>query len=73
MEIFKRNQSNMRAIDIYNFRRKLIQCNFHNIDTASNIITELIDLRDSIEFIVNSWTRLNIDKIEYEQNKTIQS
>ena len=63
----------MRAIDIYNFRRKLIQCNFHNIDTASNIITELIDLRDSIEFIVNSWTRLNIDKIEYEQNKTIQS
>lgn len=60
----------MRAIDIYNFRRKLIQCNFHNIDTASNIITELIDLRDSIEFIVNSWTRLNIDRIKYEQNKT---
>ena len=63
----------MKAIDIYNFRRKLVQCNFHNIDTASNIITELIDLRDSIEFIVNSWTRLNIDRIKYEQNKTIQS
>ena len=60
----------MKAIDIYNFRRKLSQCNFHNIDTASNIITELIDLRDSIEFIVNSWTRLNIDRIKYEQNKT---
>lgn len=61
----------MRATDIYNFRRKLVQCNFHNIDTASNIITELIDLRDSIEFIVNSWTRLNIDRIEYEKNKTL--
>jgi hypothetical protein len=63
----------MRAIDIYNFRRKLAQCNFHNIDTASNIITELIDLRDSIEFIVNSWTRSNIDRIKYEEDKTIQS
>ena len=63
----------MKAIDIYNFRRKLAQCNFHNINTTSNIITELIDLRDSIEFIVNSWTRLNIDKIKYEQNKTTQS
>jgi len=63
----------MKAIDIYNFRRKLAQCNFHNINTTSNIITELIDLRDSIEFIVNSWTRLNIDRIKYEQNKTIQS
>jgi len=63
----------MKAIDIYNFRRKLAQCNFHNIDTASNIITELIDLRDSIEFIVNSWTRLNIDRIKYEKDKTLQS
>jgi len=61
----------MKAIDIYNFRRNLIQCNYHNIDTPYNIIAELIDLRDSIEFIVNSWTRRNIDRIKYEQNKTL--
>jgi hypothetical protein len=63
----------MRAIDIYNFRRTLNNSNFHNIETPSNIISELIDLKNSIDYIVQTWTQLNLYKIKNEKNKTLQS
>ena len=63
----------MRAIDIYNFRRNIEAANLHNGDTPINTIGELIALNDSINFIVNSWTRINLDKIKnYEKDKTLQ-
>ena len=61
----------MRAIDIYNFRRNLGMSNFIDYDTPCNIISELVDLKSDIDFIINSWTRINLEKIKYEKNKII--
>ena len=61
----------MRAIDIYNFRRNLSNSNFDNIETPSNIISELIDLKSSIDYIVQTWTQLNLHKIKNEKDKTL--
>lgn len=62
----------MRATDIYNFRRNIEQANLHNGDTPINIIAELIALNDSINFIINSWTQINLNRIkDYERNKTL--
>lgn len=62
----------MRATDIYNFRRNIEQANLHKIETPINIISELIDLNNSINFIVNSWTNSNLFKIkEYDENKAL--
>ena len=61
----------MRAIDIYNFRRTLNNSNFDNIETPSNIISELIDLKSSIDYIVQTWTQLNLHKIKNEKDKTL--
>jgi len=65
----------MKAIDIYNFRRNLIQNNFQNPDTNSNIISELVALVESANFIINTWTRFNVEclrQIENEKDKTLQ-
>ena len=61
----------MKAIDIYNFRRKLVMSNFVDCDTPCNIISELVDLKSDIDFIINGWTRINIEKIKYEKDKTL--
>jgi len=62
----------MRATDVYNFRRNIEAANLHNGDAPINIIAELIALNDSINFIVNSWTRINLDRIkDYEKDKII--
>ena len=62
----------MRATDVYNFRRNIEQANLYKIETPINIISELIALNDSINFIVNSWTNSNLFKIkEYEKDKTL--
>ena len=61
----------MRATDVYNFRRKLRMSNFVDCDTPCNIISELVDLKSDIDFIINGWTRINIEKIKYEKDKTL--
>lgn len=61
----------MKAIDIYNFRRDLGMSNFVDCETPCNIISELIDLKNDIDFIVNGWTRINLEKIKYEKDKII--
>ena len=63
----------MKAIDIYNFRRNLIQNNFQNPDTHSNIISELVDLVESANFIINTWTKFNIGLLKQnnEKDKTL--
>ena len=59
----------MRATDVYNFRRNIEAANLYNGDTPINIIAELIALNDSINFIVNSWTRINLNRIkDYERD-----
>jgi hypothetical protein len=61
----------MKAIDIYNFRRDLNASNFINSETPCNIISELLDLKNDIDFITNGWTRVNLEKIKYEKDKTL--
>lgn len=61
----------MRAIDIYNFRRNLSMSKFTDCNTPCNIISELIDLKSDIDFIINGWTRINLEKIKYEKDKTL--
>ena len=61
----------MKAIDIYNFRRNLGMSNFIDCDTPCNIISELVDLKSDIDFIINSWTKINLEKIKYEKDKTL--
>lgn len=63
----------MRAIDICNFRRNLEQCNFIKHDTPPSIMYELIALQESINFIISSWMRINLDIIKYEKDKITQS
>ena len=58
----------MTAKDIYNFRRKLKQANLYSSETKSNIISELVDLVDYANFLINHWTRTNIDIIRNEKN-----
>jgi hypothetical protein len=45
--------------------------NFVNYETPCNIISELVDLKSDIDFIINGWTRINLEKIKYEKNKTL--
>jgi len=58
----------MKAIDIYNFRRKLLQSDFQNPNTSSNIISELVDLVESANFIINAWTRFNVECLKQIEN-----
>lgn len=60
----------MKAIDIYNFRRNLGMSNFIDFKTPCNIISELVDLKSDIDFIINGWTRINLGIIEHEKDKT---
>lgn len=55
----------MKAIDIYNFRRKLEQTDFSN--TSINIFGELIDLKQSIENIISHWISSSLLKIKYNE------
>lgn len=55
----------MKAIDIYNFRRKLEQTDLSNI--SINTYEELIDLKQSIENIVSHWISNSLFKIKYNE------
>ena len=61
----------MRAIDIHNFKRDLSMSKFIDCDTPCNIISELVDLKSDIDFIINGWTRINLEKIKCEKDKTL--
>ena len=55
----------MKAIDIYNFRRKLEQTDLSN--ASINIYEELIDLKQSIENITSHWISNSLLKIKYNE------
>jgi hypothetical protein len=63
----------MKTIDIYNFRRNLNASKFISYETPYSVILELLDLKNDIDSIISEWIRINLEKIKYENNKTIQS